>query len=161
MTAVFRQQEPIVVVDDEWIARVKEHARLEPLRRARLNLHHSESDRVQEMLIAICSDSLIAPHRHLGRSETLHVIEGRALIVFFDEEGREVRRLRIGPAGGGLPPLYRLAADTWHVVIPLDEVVVIHETAAGPFEKDRAPPPNWAPTNEEGLRQFIDALRRD
>ena len=160
MTSVFRQQDQIVVVDDQWVARVKENARNEPLRRARLNLHHDESDPVQEMLIAFCRDSLIAPHRHRAKSESLHAIEGRALIVFFDEQGRETRRLTIGPPGSGLPPLYRLASDTWHVVIPLDDMLVIHETSAGPFVRDEAPPPAWAPRTAEALRAFIDGLRR-
>ena len=161
MTSVFRQQDPVVVVDDSWVARVKEHAKLEPLRRARLNLHHSEGDQVQEMLIAFCRDSLVAPHRHRGKSESLHVIEGRALVVFFDDQGQVSRRLILGPPGSGLPSLYRLASESWHVVIPLDEMLVLHETSAGPFAPETAPPPDWAPRDEKTLADFIAGLREE
>lgn len=159
MTAVFRQQDSIAAVDDDWIERVKQNAAIEPLGRARLNLHHSEADQVQEMVIAFRGDSLVMPHRHKGKSESLHVIEGRALVVFFDDDGQVTNRLVIGPLGSGLPPLYRLASDAWHVVIPLDESLVVHETSTGPFVRDTEPPPSWAPRSNEALRHFIDDLR--
>jgi len=161
MTAVFRNSEDVIVVDDAWTARVKDNACSEPMRRARLNLHHSEGDHVQEMLIAFCRDSLNPPHRHRGKSESIHVIEGRLAIVFFDDSGRVTERLYLGPAGGRWPSLYRLAAPRWHTVIPLDEMVVIHETASGPFSPENEPLPAWVPRDESSLRQFIGQLQTD
>jgi cupin fold WbuC family metalloprotein len=159
MVSVFRHSEDVIVVDEEWIERVKNAARDEPLRRARLNLHHSEDDQVQEMLIAFCGDSLIPPHRHIGKTQSIHVLEGRALIVFFDEHGSPNREVTLGQTGTGLPPLYRLAAPHWYTVIPLDEMVVIHEVNAGPFRKELEPPPSWMPRSYEELRDFIGRLR--
>jgi cupin fold WbuC family metalloprotein len=161
MPAVFRHQDDIILVDNQWTTRVKESARNEPKRRARLNLHHSEDDRVQEMLIAFCKDAIFAPHRHMGKSESICVIEGRLLVVFFDDSGRVTRRLHLGPSGSGWPSLYRLAAPAWHTVIPLDDMVVIHETASGPFSRESEPPPAWAPSDEDSLREFIAKLRDD
>jgi len=103
------------------------------------------------MLIAFCGDSLSPPHRHIGKSESLHVVEGRALIVFFDENGATKRRIAIGGVGTGLPALYRLAAQHWHTIIPLDEMVVIHEVTTGPFRREQERPPNWVPRNSEEL----------
>jgi cupin fold WbuC family metalloprotein len=161
MPAVFHHKNDVIVVDGELTARVKESARNEPMRRARLNLHHSEEDQVQEMLIAFCKDSLIYPHRHVGKSESMHVVEGCVLIIFFDDSGRVTRRLHLGPAGSGLPSLYRLAVPAWHTVIPLDEVVVIHETTSGPFRRERYIPPTWVPRDDEALRAFIAKLRQE
>ena len=160
MVSVFRHCDDIIVVDRDWIERVRQAARDEPLRRARLNMHHSEEDQVQEMLIAFCGDSLVPPHRHIGKTQSLHVLEGRALIVFFDENGAPMRQFALGGPGTGLPPLYRLAAPHWYTVIPLDEMVVLHEVNAGPFRKERSPPPSWAPRSDEELRSFIERLRR-
>ena len=159
MTAVFRNADDVIVVDRPWIDRVIAHAQAEPLRRARLNLHHSEDDPVQEMLIAFCDDSLNPPHRHLGKTESLHALEGRAAIVFFDEDGVVTRRVTIGAPGTMLPPLYRLSAPTWHTVIPLDPVVVLHEVAMGPFRRDTDVVPDWIPRDSLALRDFIDRLR--
>lgn len=161
MASVFRHSDDVIVVDEDWIERVKEAARAEPIRRARLNLHHSEEDQVQEMLIAFCGNSLNPPHRHIGKSKSLHVVEGRALIVFFDEHGATTHQIAIGGAGTGLPALYRLAAPHWHTVIPLDEMVVIHEVTTGPFRREQERPPNWAPRNSEELLKFVERLRRD
>ncbi|MGA9598882.1 MAG: WbuC family cupin fold metalloprotein [Methylocystis sp.] len=159
MASVFRHCEELIVVDADWIERVKDAARAEPLRRARLNLHHSEDAAVQEMLIAFCDDSLIPPHRHIGKSESLHALEGRALIVFFDDEGAITRDLVIGAAGTGLPSLYRLAASHWHTVIPLDDMVVIHEVTTGPFRREEGPAPSWTPKGEAELRALIDQIK--
>jgi hypothetical protein len=71
------------------------------------------------------------------------------------------RRLHLGPSGSGWPSLYRLAAPAWHTVIPLDDMVVIHETASGPFSRESEPPPAWAPSDEDSLREFIAKLRDD
>lgn len=161
MTAVFKQQEPVIVVDGDWTERIKTNARTEPLRRARLNLHHDESNQVQEMLIAFCKDSLTMPHRHLGRTESFHMVEGRLELVFFDDGGRVNRRLRLGAPGSGLPSLYRLNAPDWHLVIPLDEMVVVHEIGCGPFIRDAELPPAWAPRDFEELRAFIAELRTE
>jgi glucose-6-phosphate isomerase len=158
MTAVFKNQDDLIVVDQDWIERIKQSAREEPLRRARLNLHQSDDDQVQEMLIAFCHDSLNAPHRHIGKSESLHAIEGRALIIFFDEDGSIKRRITIGSAGSRLPPWYRLSSSEWHTVIPLDDMVVIHETTTGPFRPSKDVVPAWIPTDAVSLRKFIEAL---
>lgn len=159
MTAVFRQKDPVAVVDGDWIAKVKEHAATEPLGRSRLNMHHDESDQVQEMLIAFRGDSLVSPHRHRGKSESIHVMEGRALIVFFDDEGCMTQQLVIGAAGTGLPALYRMSSEDWHVVIPLEKSLVVHETSTGPFVRNTDPPPSWAPKDEKDLRAFIAKVR--
>ncbi len=159
MPSVFRHSDDVIVVDEGWIERVKEAARHEPLRRARLNMHHSEEDQVQEMLIALCGDSLIPPHRHIGKTQSIHIVEGRALIVFFDEQGAPKRQVALGQAGTGLPALYRLAAPYWYSVIPLDEMVVFHEVNAGPFHRERERPPGWTPAGEDGLREMIGQIK--
>jgi cupin fold WbuC family metalloprotein len=160
MSSVFRQQDQVIVVGDSWIEKVKASARAEPLRRARLNLHHHESDAVQEMIIAFCDDTLIIPHRHLGKSEAFHMVEGRLDVVLFDDNGVVIQRIRLGAAGSGLPTLYRLNYPAWHLVIPLDEMVVVHEIASGPFSKDAEPAPDWVPRDEIALAAFVQQLQQ-
>ena len=161
MAAVLFHAGDICTVDDDWIEIVKRNAEMEPLRRARLNMHHSEDDQVQEMVIAFCRDSLNPPHRHLGKTESLHALEGRALICFFDNEGTVTEKVVIGGPGHGLPPLYRLSAPRWHTVVPLDDMVVVHEVAMGPFRRVQDFVPGWMPVGESVLRAFIDRLIED
>ena len=159
MAAVFQHQENVLGVGKDWIDRLTASARLEPLRRARLNLHHNDNDAVHEMLIALCRDTLVPPHRHPGKSESFHVVEGEVLVVIFDDRGSVVRRLHLGPIGSGLDFIYRQASPVWHTVIPLSEVVVVHETTKGPFLKLDCELPHWAPHGGEGLRLFLDLLK--
>lgn len=159
MTAVYQHQEDVLGIGIDWIERLKESARTEPLRRARLNLHRSEKDAVHEMLIAFCRDSLVPPHRHPGKSESFHVIEGEVLIVVFDDHGNVQQRLHLGQVGSGRDFIYRQGKPMWHTVIPLSEVAVVHETTSGPFiDAERELPP-WAPRDDETLRIYLDRLK--
>jgi cupin fold WbuC family metalloprotein len=160
MTAVFRNIGPIIEVDDATIDMLIEASGTEPKRRARLNLHNSDDDLLHEMIIAFRKDSLNMPHRHVGKSESMHVIVGRVLVVMFDDAGNETRRIRLGaPKWSGIPTVFRMAAPLWHTVIPIDDVVVVHETTNGPFiaGKNMEIPP-WAPPESE-LAAWVEGLR--
>ena len=159
MASVFQNHDDLIIVDKDWIERVKDSARVATLRRARLNLHQSNDDKVQEMLIAFCGNSLNAPHRHVGKSESMHVIEGRVLIVFFNEDGSVMRRQLLGAPGTNLASLYRLCSPDWHTVIPLDDIVVIHEVTTGPFRARSETQPSWIPIDNQNLQQLIDRLK--
>ncbi len=163
MTAVFRNIAPIVEVDDATIEMLLDAAAAEPKRRARLNLHNSDDDLIHEMIIAFRRDSLNMPHRHVGKSESMHVMRGRVDVVLFDDEGHPTRRIRIGAPGRAAlafcPSVFRMAAPIWHTVIPVDDKVVVHETTNGPFiagQNMEIPP--WAPA-ESDLAVWVEKLR--
>lgn len=161
MTAVFRNIGPIIEVDDATIDMLIEAAAFEPKRRARLNLHNSDDDLLHEMIIAFRKDSLNMPHRHVGKSESMHVMLGRVDIVTFDDDGHPLRRIRIGDLTHCRfhSTIFRMAAPLWHTVIPIDDVVVVHETTNGPFVpgKNMEIPP-WAP-HESELAAWVEGLR--
>ena len=160
MTAVFRNLGPTIEVDDATIDMLIEAAGVEPKRRARLNLHNSDDDLIHEMIIAFRGDSLNMPHRHVGKSESVHVIRGRVCVVIFDDEGRETRRIQLGARDWrGMTSVMRMAAPLWHTVIPVDDKVVVHETTNGPFiaGKNMEIPP-WAPQESE-LAAWVEGLR--
>lgn len=160
MTAVFRNMGPTIEVDDATIEMLLDAAAAEPKRRARLNLHHDDSDLIHEMIIAFRGDSLNMPHRHVGKSESMHVMRGRLIVVIFDDDGKEIRRTMLGAKDWrGIPNVFRMAAPLWHTVIPLDDKVVVHETTNGPFmpgQNMEIPP--WAPAESE-LAAWVEGLR--
>jgi cupin fold WbuC family metalloprotein len=161
MTAVFRNIGPIIEVDDATIDMLIEASGTEPKRRARLNLHNSDDDLIHEMIIAFRKDSLNMPHRHVGKSESMHVILGNVDVVIFDNEGHETRRVKLSDSSLRRihPSIFRMAAPLWHTVIPIDDVVVVHETTNGPFVpgKNMEIPP-WAPQESE-LAAWVEGLR--
>jgi cupin fold WbuC family metalloprotein len=152
---VFHNSDDFVMVGPEWIGRLKAAALQSPLRRARLCLHRSSDDKLHEMIIALARDCLFQPHRHPGKTESFHMIDGRLAVVIFEEDGRPLRSLLLTPPRQGGVICYRLCVPAFHTVLPLDDVVVFHETTNGPFEKGDALLAEWAPSEPGALRSFL------
>lgn len=127
---------PYLLIDQDTVTAVTQAAKTDPVRRARICLHQSHDDSIQEMLIALCRGTKVRIHRHPGRSESFHVVEGVVEVLFFNDQGEELERLVLGEYRSGYPFLYRLNASCWHSVVPVSEVVIIHETVEGPFSDD-------------------------
>ena len=159
MPAVIQAKGEIASVGPAEIAELKAAAAAEPLRRARINLHPASTDRLHEMIIAFWNDSFVAPHRHLDKSESFHVIEGEVDVLFFSDEGAVTRVLSLAAPGGPKPFAYRLNGKAWHSVIPRSPQVVLHETTNGPFVRGAVDLPTWAPTFTEAAagRRWLEA----
>ena len=149
MSTTFFTGQEIIEINQAQLENLKRAAAVSPLKRARLCLHHSHDDKVQEMVIAFCRGTYNRPHRHQNKTESFHVIEGNLMVVFFDDVGQVVRRIELGPydsnGGKNRTFLYRLSSGLWHTVVPLSEFVIIHETTAGPFIKEESEFAAWGP----------------
>ncbi len=156
MPEVFTQQEEILQVGPDWLARLKQAAAASPLRRARLCLHRNNEDPLHEMLIVLCADVLFRPHRHLRKTESFHVIEGELHVLVFDDAGAVLRTIHMGPPDSGRVFFYRLNGSHWHAILPRSQFVVFHETTDGPFIPNEALFAPWAPTDPIELRRFLE-----
>ena len=116
--------------------------------RARYCAHGSIEDAVHEMFIYHRKGAYIRPHKHLGKAESFHLIEGEAYVVFFDEKGNIVNVLSLGSYESGKTFYYRLPGSVYHTQI-FSEDTVFHETTRGPLEKQNTIFPEWAPPEEE------------
>lgn len=161
MADVFRLADDIVEIGPDWLARLKAAADASPLRRARVCLHRAAQDTVQEMIIALCADVLFRPHRHHGKTESFHLIEGDLDLVIFDEAGRPLRTVQMGPVGSRKTFCYRLNASLYHALLPRTPHVVFHETTSGPFVQGDAQFAPWAPADGATLRAFIETAMRE
>jgi len=150
---VFYARDGIVRIGPEEIDVVKRQALFNPRRRCRICAHPSTEDRLHEMIIVHAGDLYVHPHRHPGKSESFHIIEGRLSVVLFDDAGHEVDRIRMGPPGSGRAVFYRLSQALYHTVLLEDPIVVFHEVTNGPFvagETEFAP---WAPGDGDAPAQ--------
>lgn len=156
MTAtVFHNAEPVVEVGEDWLERLKAAAAAAETRRARLCLHPAGDDPLHEMIIVFHRDTLVAPHRHLRKSESFHALFGEIDVLLFDDQGAPVRRVSLGPPGSGRSTVYRLQAPLWHSVLVRSEFAAIHEVTNGPFDPAEAETAPWAPAAGEALRRFL------
>jgi len=153
--------EAVVRVGPAEIELVKRQAALSARRRARLCLHRDEREPVHEMLIALDATGYVRPHKHVGRGESFHVVEGVADVVLFDEAGRVVETIRLAATGDGVR-IYRLNESRFHTVLVRSPVFVVHETTAGPFERSDTLFASWAP--EEGdaaaIASFLTGIEK-
>lgn len=155
MQNVFHNTEDIAVIGSEWISRLQQVALASPLRRARICLHRSDADKVHEMIIALAKDCLFPPHRHRAKAESFHMIEGRLVVIIFNDDGTTRRSFILTPPGQGDAIAYRLGSSAFHAVFPLDETVVYHETTEGPFVRGEAIIAPWAPSESQLLENFL------
>ena len=134
--SVFCRHSDIVSIDEKDIVALKSAAFEAPLKRARYCLHRDSDAPVQEMVIAVHRESRIPVHRHMGKCESVHMIEGEMEILVYNEKKELDTTIGLGPLGSGRSIFCRISSEIWHSVKPLSEFVVFHETTRGPFLKE-------------------------
>lgn len=157
MSTTFFASEEIIEVDQEQLDQLKQAAMQAPLKRARLCLHHDHSDKVQEMVIAVCQDSYICPHRQMNKSKSYQMIYGDLVVAFFDNLGRTIRKVKMGVPGSGNTFICRFPSSQWHTVVSLSDIVIYVETIAGPYVREETEFATWGPdeTDADGIRAFM------
>jgi len=142
-SSCFRATGDYKIFTAEMRCQLIEAARRAPVRRARINFHPADGSPVQEMIIAMCSNTEISIHQHTGKSESFNVLEGRVVIGLYDSDGRLFDMVDLN--GGNGPRYYRLDCAIPHLVSPLSDIVIIHETTVGPFDLQRHhEQPTWS-----------------
>jgi cupin fold WbuC family metalloprotein len=114
-------------------------------RRIRLCAHRDIEDRLHEMLIVHLEETYIRPHKHLGKSESFHLIEGLVDVVVFDDAGAITQVIEMGDYASGRHFYYRLADPLYHTLVIRSEFVVFHESTTGPFNRSDIIFAEWAP----------------
>jgi cupin fold WbuC family metalloprotein len=139
--------EPVVAGPAE-IAFLKDTVRQTVRGRVRICAHRSPAAPCQEMLILLLGTTYIRPHLHRGKAESLHVIEGAADAVFFDDAGEVARSVPLGDPGSGRSFYYRIESPLYHTLLLRSEYFLFHEATTGPFVREETLYAPWAP--EEG-----------
>lgn len=125
----------------------------------RLCMHGAPSDDFHDMLILEWPGSrYYRPHRHLEKGETIHLIEGRAAALVFDDSGALAQ---VHCLGVDNDLVVRIAPGHWHVLMPLSAPVIYHESKKGPFVRDEdSHYPVWAPDGADAqeARRYHEQL---
>mgnify|MGYP006164128421 CR=1 FL=1 len=158
---VYVTQDDITKVDRSDIEWLKAQAAKNPRERVRLCTHLDVNDAVHEMLIVHTKGTYVRPHKHPGKTESFHLIEGALDIVIFEDSGEIMEHIRMGDFTTGNRFFWRLSSSLYHTVIPRSDTVVFHETTSGPFDIATSKlDATWSP--EEGqndaIRQYLDRL---
>jgi cupin fold WbuC family metalloprotein len=160
---VFIADEDIVRLGPPEIALVKAQALASPRRRARICAHPGPEDRLHEMLIAICGDSYIHPHRHFGKAESFHIVEGLVDVVMLAPSGEVDEVIELGGPGSGRALYYRVSTPLFHTLLIRTPLLVVHEVTSGPFDRAQTESAAFAPAEgdrDATARYMADLDRR-
>ena len=136
-----------IKVDATLVSELKEAAIALGNKNVRLCLHENPDAAFHEMINLEHRGGYYRPHKHTGKGESYHIIEGRMGAFIFDETGQVVDANVLDARQNFL---YRVGVDTFHAVMPLSDVLIYHESKPGPFlrEGDSIFPP-WAPDGND------------
>lgn len=148
----------LLKIDQEYIQYLKTLAENNSDRKCTMCLHHDIRDYVHEMINVYPKGVYVRPHSHPLKTETKIIIEGKLLVIIFNDEGESLDKFIMKPDGIFT---FRIEKGIIHTNIPLTDVV-FHEVITGPYVgKDDSVFPVWAPRAEdkagtaEYLKKFI------
>ena len=126
-------------------------------------MHKNAADTLHQMVIVLCRDTWIAPHRHLKKSESFHVLEGEADVVLFNDDGGIREVVELGDYGSSRNFMYRLDDPLYHTLLVRSDHLIIHEITNGPFDPEESTSAPFAPNVEEvhGVKAYLDQLEKE
>jgi len=144
------------VISQDQIQFLTEAALSSPRKRKNLNLHVDLDDPIQRFFNVFTPGTYVRPHQHndSNRWELFVLLQGEAVVVLFDDDGRLINRVILNDK--------RLAIEippkTWHSVTAGNKNAVLFECKSGPYlpmtDKDFA---DWAPKeNHPRVADFLN-----
>ncbi len=146
---VYVADERIVSAGRADVRLLAEEASQSERHRVRVCAHKHLQDRMQEMFIIFTKETYIRPSKHVGKEESLHVLEGSAEYVFFDPDGNVTDVVRLGDYASGRQFYCRIPDSVYHSLIVRSDVVMVHETTEGPFRREDTVFAPWAPDDSD------------
>lgn len=146
-------------IDKEYIEYLKSIAQNNSTKKCKMCLHNDTMKHVHEMLNVFPEGAYVRPHSHPLKTETQIIIEGKMLMVIFDNHGGIVDEFVMENSGIFM---FRLEKGMIHTNIPLSDVVV-YEVTDGPFiGKDDSVFPEWASKVSYGdeIKKLINKVKQ-
>ena len=152
--------ENTIQIDSSDINELKEKAKKNPRKRIRICMHKDTNDTIHEMLIVHEKSCYVRPHKHSNKTESFHIIEGKADIIIFHEDGTIDETISMGDNTSGLKFYYRMPPACYHTLLIHSEVLVFHEITSGPFHAEETTLAPWSPkeTDLKAVSQYMEML---
>jgi cupin fold WbuC family metalloprotein len=148
---VYFAKQPISAIGASELRFLKEAAMRSTRHRCRICLHLDEQALLHETVLVYTKSTYNRPNRH-PMAESFHLLEGACDVIFFTEDGKPDKVLRMEAAvrGNGHPFIVQFPVMVYHTIIVRSDWLVIHETCRGPFVRGQstlyAP---WAPAETD------------
>ncbi len=151
----------VVSVGSQDIESLKARVGDTELKRIRLCAHRDAEDSLHEMFIVLSQETYIRPAKHLNKDESLHVVEGRADVIFYDEMGSITQVIPLGDYASGYQFFYRIREPVYHSLLLRSDTFTFCETTLGPLRKSDTVLAPWSPDGNDlvALRDFMERLK--
>lgn len=138
--------DPITLISAADLSNIVARARATPRQRARILLHGSSEEIMQEMLIVMTRGQYVPPIWNNRSPKSYLVLSGSFNLVRFDTSGAIDDCYRLAANDPAKPFFARINEQCWHMSISESPEVVFLETILGPHHgttfADWAPAPN-------------------
>jgi cupin fold WbuC family metalloprotein len=151
----------IVQVGALDIEELKKKAKQNPRKRIRVCSHKDTKENIHEMIIVHEKSCYVRPHKHFNKTESFHIIEGKADVILFNEDGLIDQVIPMGEITTGRKFYYRLPPFRFHTLLIHSDVLVFHEITNGPFKLGDTILAPWSPeeTDEYKVAKYITELK--
>jgi cupin fold WbuC family metalloprotein len=147
--------------DTESISELRAKFHQSPRQRYRLCFHKNEQETLHEMIVIYDAATYVRPGKHLGRAESLLLLEGVIDFYFFDDDGNPIRKIVLDANGKKGVKYLRVPPNTWHgMYMHKGSPCVIKETISGPYDRQTLLWAEWSPENlsENEVEEYYSAF---
>ena len=159
---VYISADPFPNIGENDIEFLKNITPESPRGRARICTHKTNDDRMHEMFIGFTGDNYVRPSRHIGKDESLHLLDGAGDYYFFDHKGNITDTVPLGPYSSEHQFYCRIPALQEHALVISSDKVVFHESTPGPFRREDTEFSSWSPPDEDtaAVQKWLKDLPR-
>ena len=142
---VLYPDEDVIALSTSDLYELKQMAKLNTSQKIRLCAHQHPQQSLHEMFIVHAKGFYVRPHKHLGKVESMSVLEGEVDVVLFQDDGSIYQIVEMGPPGSGKKFYNRLGQPIYHTLLIRTDFLIFHEITEGPFLRKKTIFPDWAP----------------
>jgi len=132
-------------------------------KRMRLCSHRNTNESVHEMFIVHPRGAYVRPHKHIGKSESMFIIDGEVDYVIFDDAGKIKEVIKMGDYQSEKPFYHTMRTEQFHTLLIRSEHLVFLEITKGPFCRTDTIFADWSPleSDKEKVKEFIINIEKN
>lgn len=159
---VILSSEAMITLSKGDILKFKEIAKTNQSGKFRFCSHHDSGENVHEMFIVHAKNTYVRPHRHIGKPESMLILEGNASYIYYDNNGNISDVINVGDYGSGREFYISVRNDIFHSLLIRSEQLVFLEITKGPFFRHDTEFAVWSPdsSNYEEALSYMNKLEK-
>lgn len=136
---------------------LKSKYRLSPRSRHRFCYHQSPSVDLHDIIICYDATTYIPPNKHVGKVESLLILQGTIDFFLFSDLGFVYDYRRLSSSDSAEPFYIRVPANTWHGLrVVGDKPCIVKETISGPYDRSSLQWASFAPSESDGANVGLE-----